>query len=128
MLASYHQLGIIAHLRGRLDEAEDWFRKALAIEEELGDRSDMAVTYQQLGLLAEAAPRLLRPCLEHPVRDPVRGVSQPAHQDGPQPLPGSPANSACPPGTHLQQITGHPVPQQIRDYISSPHNDESSQP
>jgi hypothetical protein len=27
-----------------------------------------------------------------------------------------------------QQITGHPVPQQIRDYISSPHNDESSQP
>ena len=40
--------------RGRLDEAEDWYRKSLAINEELGNRPGMALTYAQLGLLAEA--------------------------------------------------------------------------
>ena len=34
----YHQLGMTAQGRGRLDEAEDWYRKALTIEEELGGR------------------------------------------------------------------------------------------
>ena len=46
---TYHQLGMTAQDRGRLDEAEDWYRKALAIKEELGDRPGMAGTYHQLG-------------------------------------------------------------------------------
>jgi tetratricopeptide (TPR) repeat protein len=41
----YHQLGSTAQDRGRLDEAEDWYRKALTIFEELGDRPGMAATY-----------------------------------------------------------------------------------
>jgi Tetratricopeptide repeat len=40
--------------RGRPDEADDWYRKSLAISEELGNRPYMALTYAQLGLLAEA--------------------------------------------------------------------------
>ena len=38
----YHQLGMTAQVRGRLDEAEDWYRQSLAIKEELGDRPGMA--------------------------------------------------------------------------------------
>ena len=48
-----HQLGMTAQARGRLDEAQDWYRKSLAINEELGNRPGMASTYAQLGLLAE---------------------------------------------------------------------------
>jgi tetratricopeptide (TPR) repeat protein len=47
--ATYHQLGMVAQMRGRLEEAETLYRKALAIEEELDDRSGMASNYQQLG-------------------------------------------------------------------------------
>ena len=54
LATDYHQLGNTAYLRGRLDEAEDWYRKALTINEELRDRPGMARTYAQLGLLAEA--------------------------------------------------------------------------
>ena len=39
--------------RGRLDEAEDWYRQALAIFEEIGDRPGAAISYTQLGLPAE---------------------------------------------------------------------------
>jgi Tfp pilus assembly protein PilF len=53
MAATYHQLGITAQDRGQLDRADDWYRQALAISEELGDRPGMALTYAQLGLLAE---------------------------------------------------------------------------
>ena len=38
--------------RGRLDEADDWYRKSLAIKEELGNRPGMASTYHQLGITA----------------------------------------------------------------------------
>ena len=44
--------------RGRLDEAEDWYRKSLAINEELGDRPGMASTYHQLGITAQDRGRL----------------------------------------------------------------------
>ena len=50
---TYHRLGMTAQARGRLDEAEDWYRKSLAIEEELGDRPSMAMTYHQLGYTAQ---------------------------------------------------------------------------
>ena len=54
----YHQLGMTAQDRGRLDEAEDWYRKALTINEELGDRPGMAITYHQLGITAQDRGRL----------------------------------------------------------------------
>ena len=50
----YHQLGMTAQDRGRLDEAEDWYRKALTITEELGDRPQHGATYHQLGITAQA--------------------------------------------------------------------------
>ena len=54
----YHQLGNTAHRRGRLDEAEDWYRQSLAISEELGDRPYVAGTYHQLGWTAQDRGRL----------------------------------------------------------------------
>ena len=56
--ADYHQFGIVAQLRGRLDEAEDWSAKALAIEKELGDRPGMARAYHRLGMVAQLRGRL----------------------------------------------------------------------
>ena len=58
MAITYHQLGITAQDRGRLDEAEDWYRKSLAISEELGNRPRMARIYHQLGLTARDRGRL----------------------------------------------------------------------
>ena len=53
MSAAYHQLGTVAQERGELGTAQDWYRKSLAIEEELGDRPGMAKTYHQLGIVAQ---------------------------------------------------------------------------
>jgi tetratricopeptide (TPR) repeat protein len=50
-----HQLGIVAQVRGRLEDAQDWYRKSLAIREALGDRPGMASSYHQLGNLAQLA-------------------------------------------------------------------------
>ena len=58
MAGAYHQLGNTAYLRGRLDKADDWYRKALTIDEELGDRPHMASTYHQLGMTAQDRGRL----------------------------------------------------------------------
>ena len=52
MASSYHQLGIVAQDRGRLDEAEDWYTRSLTISEEVGDRSGMASSYHELGRVA----------------------------------------------------------------------------
>jgi ATP-binding cassette subfamily F protein 3 len=46
------RLGYIAQDRGRLNEAEDWYRQALTIFEELGNRPHMAASYHQLGMTA----------------------------------------------------------------------------
>ncbi len=54
----YYQLGNTAHDRERLDEADDWYRKALTIKEELGDRHGMALTYHQLGNITLRRGRL----------------------------------------------------------------------
>jgi tetratricopeptide (TPR) repeat protein len=48
-----HELGIIAQQRGNYDQALDWYRQALAIKEELGDRAGMASSYGQLGIIAQ---------------------------------------------------------------------------
>ena len=126
MASNYHQLGTTAQDRGRLDEAEDWYRKSLAINEELGDLPGMALTYAQLGLLAEARQQP-RQALEWTVRC-VTLFSQfphPATGPGRSHLArlarqlGMPALEQA-----WQQVTGQPVPQPVRDYITSHHDEE----
>jgi len=46
-----HQLGMIAQRRGDYDQALDWYRQALVISEELGNRAGLAVAYHQLVLI-----------------------------------------------------------------------------
>jgi tetratricopeptide (TPR) repeat protein len=58
MAASYHQLGSVAFVRGQLDEAAEWYARALAIEGELGDRPGMAASYHQLGSVAAVRRQL----------------------------------------------------------------------
>ena len=48
-----HELGNVALAQGRLEEAEDWYRKSLAISEEQGDRRGMASSYHQLGRVSQ---------------------------------------------------------------------------
>lgn len=58
MAGQYLQLGRVNQLRGRLDEAEDWCRRSLAIWEELGDRQFIAGIYYQLGMVSQDRGRL----------------------------------------------------------------------
>ncbi|MDR7277190.1 tetratricopeptide repeat protein [Catenuloplanes atrovinosus] len=51
--AWYHQLGILAQDRGDYPEAERRYQQSLTIDEELGNRADMATSYHQLGILAQ---------------------------------------------------------------------------
>ena len=55
---SCHLLGVVAQLRGRLDEAAEWYARSLAIREELGDRPGLASSYGQLGVVAQLRGRL----------------------------------------------------------------------
>jgi tetratricopeptide (TPR) repeat protein len=121
MAFTYHQLGDIALGRRRLDDAESWYRGALRIFEELGDRPHMAATSAQLGLLAERRDQA-RQALEWNIRC-VTLFDQfpsPLTATGPASLTrlthkiGFPALE-----TAWQQITGEPLPQAVRDYITS---------
>jgi tetratricopeptide (TPR) repeat protein len=47
-----HQLGMVAQERGDYEAALDWYRRSLAIDEELGNRAGMASSYHQLGNVA----------------------------------------------------------------------------
>ncbi|MCA1694694.1 MAG: tetratricopeptide repeat protein, partial [Actinobacteria bacterium] len=55
---TYHQLGMLALERGRLDDAEDWYRQSLTIHEEYVNRPNMAITYRHLGTIALKRGRL----------------------------------------------------------------------
>jgi tetratricopeptide (TPR) repeat protein len=129
MASDYHQLGITAQDRGRLDEADDWYRKSLAIEEELGNHPGMARTYGQFALLAEARHQpgealvwtvrcvSLFDQFPHPAtRHGARRLARLARQLG------MPALEAA-----WQQITGQPVPQAVRDYISNHHDEDPAE-
>ena len=126
MAMSYHELGITAQDRGRLDEAEDWYRQSLAIKEALGNRPGMALTYGQLGLLAEARQQPGQ-ALDWVVRCVTLFDQFPHPATGPGPghlarlagLLGMPALDQS-----WQQVTGQPVPQAVRDYITRRHDDE----
>jgi tetratricopeptide (TPR) repeat protein len=130
MAGTYHRLGMTAQDRGRLEEADDWYRKSLAISEELGDLSGRAMTYGQLGLLAEDRRQPLQ-ALEWTVRCVTlfEQFPHPATGPGPSHLArlvgqfGMPALEDT-----WQRVTGQPVPQPVRKYITSQHRDESSQP
>jgi tetratricopeptide (TPR) repeat protein len=50
--AALHQLGVVEHQCGRLDEADGHYRRALAVHEQLGDRTAMTSGYLQLALVA----------------------------------------------------------------------------
>jgi tetratricopeptide (TPR) repeat protein len=126
MADTYHQLGMTAQDRGRLDEADGWYRKSLTIEEELGDHPGMALSYGQLGLLAEARHRpdqalawMVR-CvtLFEQFPDPATGPG-PSHLARLTRQLGMPALEAT-----WQQITGQPLPQVVRDYIASHHDED----
>ena len=128
MAHTYGQLGSTAHHRGRLDEAEDWYRKVLTIFEELGDRPHMALIYAQLGLLAEAR-RQVPLALQWNIRCVTLFGQFPSPLTGPGPTAlarltrqlGMPALEAA-----WRQITGQPVPQPVRDYITSYPDDDQT--
>ena len=121
LATDYHQLGRTAQDRGRLDEAQDWYRQSLAIKEELGNRPGMALTYGQFGLLAEARQQP-RQALEWMVRCVSLFDQFPHPMTGPGPSHlarlsrqlGIPALEEA-----WQQVTGQPVPKQVRDYVTS---------
>ncbi|MGH3997996.1 MAG: tetratricopeptide repeat protein, partial [Pseudonocardiaceae bacterium] len=49
-----HQLGIIAQSRGDYAQAEQRYQTSLTLNEELGDRSGIASSYNQLGTIAQS--------------------------------------------------------------------------
>jgi tetratricopeptide (TPR) repeat protein len=51
MAGGYHQLGILAHLRGDYDTAESRYLQSLEINERLGNQAVMASSWSQLGVL-----------------------------------------------------------------------------
>jgi tetratricopeptide (TPR) repeat protein len=126
MALTYLSLGMTSQDRGRLEEAEDWYRKSLTITEELGDRSGMALTYAQLGLLAED-----RGQAELALEWNIRCVT--LFDQFPSPLTGTgPAALARLAGQlglpvleqAWRQVTGQPVPTPVRDYLASHPDDQ----
>ena len=49
-----HDLGLVEQGKGRLDEAEEWYRRALETNEAGGNEAESADCYHQLGLIAQA--------------------------------------------------------------------------
>jgi tetratricopeptide (TPR) repeat protein len=130
MATTYHQLGITAQDRGRLEQADDWYRQSLVIEEELGDRPGLARTYAQLGLLTEARtqPQL---ALEWN----IRSVS--LFDEVPSPMTGTAPAALARLTRQLglpvleqtwQQVTGQPLPEPVRDYVTSHDQEPGNEP
>jgi tetratricopeptide (TPR) repeat protein len=122
---TYHQLGWAAQERGQLDEAEDWYRKALAIKEELGNRRSMALTYARLGLLAEEGTQPTE-ALEWN----IRCVTQFDQFPSPMTEAGSTALARLTQQLGMpaldqawQHVTGQPLTEQVRDYVTR-HGEE----
>ncbi len=61
MSASFHQLGILARLRGDYEETERFYRQSLEIKERLGDQVRIAASFYQLGVLAQIGATTRRP-------------------------------------------------------------------
>jgi tetratricopeptide (TPR) repeat protein len=58
LATSYHELGLVAQQRGQLDQAVQWYRRALPIREALHNRPGMAMSYHQLGIVAQIRGQL----------------------------------------------------------------------
>jgi hypothetical protein len=121
MASSYHQLGRVAELRGRLGDAEDWYRKALTIDEALGNEPGMAFTFGQLGLLAEARGQA-GAAMEWTVRCVTVFDEFPHPLTGPGPYHMARLTARL--GiTALEEawrkVTGNPLPQAVREYVES---------
>ena len=50
----YHHLGLIAQDRSQYEQAEEWYRMALEINEPLGNEAECADSYHQLGTMAQS--------------------------------------------------------------------------
>jgi hypothetical protein len=118
---TYHQLGIVAQQRGRLDDAEHWYHQALTINEQLGNRPGMAMSYGQLGLLAEQREQPTQ-ALEQMVRCVT------VFDEFPHPMAGPGPRHLARLTVHLGMpalertwldVTGSPLPQAVRDYVTS---------
>jgi tetratricopeptide (TPR) repeat protein len=110
---------IVAQDRGELDTAQDWYRKSLAISEELGDRRGMALTYAQSGLLAEQQGQLAE-ALAWVVRcvSLFDEIPHPSAGSGPRDL----ARLTSQLGTAAledawQAVTGGELPKAVQDYV-----------
>jgi tetratricopeptide (TPR) repeat protein len=77
-LLRYNFLANLAYWRGQLEAAEQWYRKALAVNEQVGNLPGTAQTYDQLGNVAyhrgqlEAAEQWYRKALAVNEQDLVR--------------------------------------------------------
>ena len=125
MADTYHQLGRIAQARRQLEEAKDWYRRAVVIGEELGDLPGMVKIYGQLAVLADEQQQQ-RGALHWTVRT-VTLVDQFPHPltESSAQLMGIFAGELGMPTLEeiWQQVTGRPVPQPVRDYASSYYDD-----
>jgi tetratricopeptide (TPR) repeat protein len=121
MAGSYHQLGMTAQDRRRLEEAEEWYSKSLAIREDLGDVIGRAESYGQLGLLAEERGQPQQ-ALDWTVRCVAQFSEFPHPATGPAPRHltrlaaqlGINALEEC-----WQQVTNNPLPPAIYSYVES---------
>jgi tetratricopeptide (TPR) repeat protein len=55
---SYNQLGMTAYLQGRLEQAEDWYRKALDSAQEVGYQAQVGAVLHNLGIVTQEQERL----------------------------------------------------------------------
>jgi tetratricopeptide (TPR) repeat protein len=115
---SYQQLGMIALAREQLDEGVDWFRKALTIAEELGDPARMTMNYMQLSRTATGRGQPSQ-ALEWN----IRSVALSGHRF-PEPALSDLATLSRQLGMPAleetwRQITGQPMPQTVRAYITT---------
>jgi hypothetical protein len=116
---------VVAQERGALAASEGWYRKALEIEEALGNRPGMAMSYGQLGLLAEAREDLAA-ALDWTVRCIALFTEFPHPLTGPGPRHlvrltaqlGLPALEAS-----WHRCTGAPLPEHIRSAVSAATKD-----
>ncbi len=53
----FHNLGMVAQGRKQYDQAEDWYRKALEINEAGGHEAESADSYHQMGLMLQSQRR-----------------------------------------------------------------------
>jgi tetratricopeptide (TPR) repeat protein len=119
--SNYHELGNVAYLRRQLEEAGDWYRESLAIREDLKDRPGMALSYGQLGLLAEQQGQPHQ-ALEWLIRCATMFSEFPHPTTRPAAV--HLANLTVKLGIHTletswREVTGSPLPEAIRIYISS---------